>query len=146
MNYKMALKDCWRTYKCWPIEFWVKTIQLCTTQATYFGYHLMEDKWSLSQSGIVAILQSLTPKTKRQVQEFLGACRYCCFCIVEFVEVARPPYTSTKSGQWVLVLTETKQEAFEALHTPLTLGPVLALSDISNLLIHLAIKKSTKLV
>lgn len=49
-----------------------KNAQLCTSEASYPGYQLRGGKRSLSQSRIAALFQIPAPKTKRQIQEFLG--------------------------------------------------------------------------
>lgn len=109
-----------------------KKVQLCTSETTYLDYRLKGRTRSLSQSRIATILQLPTPKTKTQVWEFVGAARYCCLWISEFVEKVRPLCTNTKWGIKSLIRTETKVKAFEALKITLTSAPVLEFPDVSK--------------
>lgn len=56
---------------------------------------------NLSHCRVAAILKVPTPKTKRQVREFLGVMRYCWLWITEFVETARPAYIHSTWCIWV---------------------------------------------
>ena len=50
-----------------------KKAQLCQSTVTYLGYKLHEGKRALSNQRVQAILQIPTPRTKKQIREFLGA-------------------------------------------------------------------------
>lgn len=51
-----------------------------------------------SLSELVAITQIPTPKTKKQVREFLGTVGYCRLWIPGFAELAQPLYSATRGG------------------------------------------------
>jgi hypothetical protein len=73
-----------------------KKAQLYTPLSTYLGCDLTQGKWTLSKECIEAILKIPPPRTKRQVQEFLGAIGYCRLWIPDFSDIAKPLYTSTR--------------------------------------------------
>lgn len=72
-----------------------KEAQLCTPEVIYLGYKTSQGKRTLFLSRTEAVLRIPVPKTKRQVQEFLGAVGYCRLWIPGFAEIARPLYSST---------------------------------------------------
>lgn len=107
-----------------------KKSQLCTSEDTYLGYQLCRGKMSLYQNRIATIFQIPLPKLSwdlRQVQEFLAITMYCCLCIPEFMEIARPVYINTNGGSKSIIWTEIKQKPFETLETALTSAPALVL-------------------
>lgn len=119
-------RNCCKRHRPWATEGQIRKPHRAS-EAPYLGYQLKKGKRSLSQSGIAAILQILTPKTKRQVGEFLGEGRHCHLRMPEF---ARPLYTSAKRGAESLFWTETKQKAFEALKIAPTSDSALTLPDV----------------
>lgn len=130
-------RNCCKRHRPWATEGQIRKPN-CASEAPYLGYQLKGGKRSLSQNGIAAILQILTPKTKRQVGEFLGEGRHYHLRMPEF---ARPLYTSTKRGAESLLWTETKQKAFEALKTAPTSDSALTLPDVPKPL-HLFVHKT----
>ena len=55
-----------------------------------FGFVLSEGKRLLDQSKKEVILRLPTPKTRKQVREFLGATGFCSIWIPRYSEIAQP--------------------------------------------------------
>lgn len=69
---------------------------------------------------------SLEDNSKETSLKVESVARYPCLQILEFAEIARPLYTSTKCGcTKPLNCTETKQKAFQTLKTVLSSTPAL---------------------
>src|SRR5215471_1924116 len=66
-----------------------------------------------------------TPKSKREVQQFVGFANFYRRFIQDFSHIARPLYDLTKDVPWQW--GESQQEAFEELRCRITAAPVLAL-------------------
>ncbi|XP_060030176.1 uncharacterized protein LOC132533385 [Erinaceus europaeus] len=109
-----------------------KKVQLCTQEVTYLGYQIKEGRRALSEGRVQAILKILTPTTKRQVREFLGAVGYCRLWIPGFAELAKPLYTATGGGDTPLKWTEMEERAFQALKESLVSAPALGLPDLNK--------------
>lgn len=110
-----------------------KKAQLCQTLVTYLGIsHITEGERTLLESRIQATLATPTPKTKRQVCEFLGAVGYCRLWILRFAEITKPLYTVTGGKEADLTWTETEEKAFQTLKTALVSAPALALPNLEK--------------
>jgi hypothetical protein len=75
------------------------------------------------QSKIDAIDKWPVPRTKKQLQSFLGFCNiYCCF-IKDYSKVARPLYNITKNVYWSW--NNPQEDAFKDLKQRMTTYPIL---------------------
>lgn len=75
-----------------------KKAQLCQEEVTYLGFQIKNGTRTLASSRVQAITQIPTPKTKKQVREFLGTVGYCRLWIPGFAELAQPLYSATRGG------------------------------------------------
>ncbi|XP_014401619.1 PREDICTED: uncharacterized protein LOC102245440 [Myotis brandtii] len=127
-----ATQDLLRTLDHLGYRVSAKKAQLCTTRVTYLGYNIEGGKRTLSHSRIQAILSIPTPKTKRQVREFLGAVGYCRLWILGFAEIAKPLYAATGGKGPDLRWTEEEEGAYQKLKQALVSAPALALPDLAK--------------
>lgn len=109
-----------------------KKAQLCQEEVTYLGFNIRGGTRALARSRVQAILQIPTPKTKKQVREFLGTVGYCRLWIPGFAELAQPLYSATGGGDTPLEWTATEEEAFQSLKSVLSKPPALALPDLDK--------------
>ncbi|KGL72418.1 hypothetical protein N309_13129, partial [Tinamus guttatus] len=110
-----------------------KKAQICKEQVQYLGYLIKKGTRKLYTSRVKAIIQIPTPKTKKQVREFLGATGYCRLWILGFAELAKPLYQATVGGDTKLLKRDPQEEeAFQQVKQVLIEAPALALPDISK--------------
>jgi hypothetical protein len=75
----------------------------------------------------------LLPKTKKEVQEFLGAARFCCIWKPGYSSLAKPLYEATTGSRkdplnWGL----DQEKAFQEMKGLLTSAPALGLPDVTR--------------
>ncbi|KGL81324.1 hypothetical protein N309_13391, partial [Tinamus guttatus] len=107
--------------------------QICRKRVQYLGYLIEEGTRKLSASRVQAITQIPTPKTKKQVREFLGAAGYCRLWILGFAEMAKPLYQAVAGGDAKpLEWGPQEEEAFQQIKQALIQASALALPNISK--------------
>lgn len=81
------------------LGYWTSAKKRLRSSISYLGYHLeVEQRW-LSQARKETILHIHLPKTRCQVQGFLGSEGFCRLWIPEFAEIASPLYPLSKTNQ-----------------------------------------------
>ena len=109
---------------------WEKCEFSCS-RIRYLGYLLDRDELWPDMERVKSILQYPVPKTKRQLQRFLGIVGWYSRFIEKESEIKLPLLKllkKTQAWQW----SAEQQEAFEKLKLALTKAPVLARSDFTR--------------
>ena len=110
-----------------------KKSQICKEEVRYLGFVLKEDTRLLDQSRKEVILRLPTPKTRRQVREFLRATGFCRIWIPRHSHTAQPLSELLKVPEENPVnWTEKQQKAFEELRLAITSAPALGLPDLTE--------------
>ena len=110
-----------------------KKAQICKEEVGYLGFVLREGTRLLDQSRKEVILRLPTPKTQRQVREFLGATGFCRIWIPRYSQIAQPLFELlTGPEENPVNWTEKQQEAFEKLRLAITSAPTLGLPDLTK--------------
>lgn len=106
--------------------------QLCVKKVVYLGFQIEGGARTLAESRVQAVLQIPTPKTKKQVREFLGTVGYCRLWIPGFAEIAKPLHSATEGGAGPLEWAEEEERAFQTLKEALIRAPALCLPDLEK--------------
>jgi hypothetical protein len=115
------------------LGYWTSAKKRLRSSISYLGYHLeVEQRW-LSQARKETILHIHLPKTRCQVQGFLGSEGFCRLWIPEFAEIASPLYPLTKNYQTFHWGGE-EQAAFDTVKLMLVSALALGLPDIHKVL------------
>ena len=116
---KNAGKGPKRSSHCWQrqnTECQGKKSQICKEEVRYLGFVLKEDTRLLDQSRKEVILRLPTPKTRRQVREFIRATGFCRIWIPRYSHTAQPlSELLTGPEENPVNWTEKQQKAFEEL-------------------------------
>ena len=97
------------------------------------GFVLREGTRLLDQSRKEVILRLPTPKTRRQVREFLAATGFCRIWIPRCSQIAQPLFELlTGPEENPVSWSEKQQEAFEELRLAITSAPALGLPDLTK--------------
>ena len=104
-----------------------------STDIEFIGHKICEGYSSLNEDNIEKIKRSPIPKTKKQVQSFLGLAGYYRDYIQDFSTIAAPLSDLTKKGlpnkiPW----NNHHQQAFNQLIDSLTQNPILRLPNLSK--------------
>lgn len=94
------------------------------TTINILGYTVSETGLTIDESKLVAIKEFPTPKSVKQIQNFVGLCNYYRKFIKNFSLIARPLHLMTKKDQ-IFSWGEPERKAFEALKQKLLSAPVL---------------------
>ena len=108
-----------------------KKAQLCRKQVIYLGYQIKGGQRWLTEARKKTVLQLPTPKTPRQLREFLGTAGFCRLWIPGFAEMAAPLYPLTKTGT-LFVWGSDQQRAFQEIKRALLTAPALGLPDLAK--------------
>ncbi|XP_062825486.1 uncharacterized protein LOC134295916 [Anolis carolinensis] len=110
-----------------------KKAQLVQQEVKYLGFRLAKGVRRLEVERKEAICSIPTPRTRKQVREFLGAAGFCRIWIPNFGLYAKPLHEATKgkSGDPLVWGTE-QQDAFEQLKKALMSAPALGLPDLDK--------------
>lgn len=73
-----------------------KKAQICKREVMYLAYTLRGNQHLLPQAWKETVLSIATPKTWRQIQEFLGLVGFCRLWVPGFTEIAKPLYEATR--------------------------------------------------
>ncbi|CAM4565731.1 unnamed protein product [Caretta caretta] len=111
-----------------------KKCQIDLNRVTYLGHQVGQGTINPLQAKVDAIQKWPVPKTKKQVQSFLGLARYYRQFVPHYSQIAAPLTDLTKKKQQNAVQwTEDCQKAFNQLKATLMSDPVLRVPDIPYL-------------
>ena len=108
-----------------------KKAQLCQKQVKYLGYLLKEGQRWLTEARKETVMGQPTPKTPRQLREFLGTAGFCRLWIPGFAEMAAPLYPLTKTGT-LFNWGPDQQKAYQEIKQALLTAPALGLPDLTK--------------
>jgi hypothetical protein len=97
------------------------------TKIEYLGLIISENKVEMDPVKVAGVAEWPTPKSKKEVQQFLGFVNFYRRFVRDFSHVARPLFDLTGGGEWKW--GEEQQEAFEDLRLRITSTPILTLAD-----------------
>ncbi|CAM5117876.1 unnamed protein product [Eretmochelys imbricata] len=107
-----------------------KKCQIGLNRVTYLGHQVGQGTISPLQAKVDAIQKWPVPKSKKQVQSFLGLAGYCKRFVPQYSQIAAPLTDLTKKKQPNAVQwTEECQKAFNQLKVTLMSDPVLRAPD-----------------
>jgi hypothetical protein len=92
-------EKCWEGTKALPTRLseagyrvsWKKA-QVCQQEVQYLGFVISEGQRALGPERKRVVCSIPQPKTKKEVQEFLGAAGFCCIWIPGYSSLAKPLY------------------------------------------------------
>ena len=91
--------------------------------------HIVSDKGvATDPAKVAAITNWPTPRSRKEVQQFLGLGNYYRRFIRDYATIAKPLHRLTEAG-WEFLWTESCEEAFQKLKRKLTSTPILAFPD-----------------
>ena len=101
--------------------------ELFKRKVEFLGREVDENGMQLGKDYVIAVEKWSTPKTSKQVEQFLGFANYHRAFIKDYAKIANPLYnvTGKKLFQW----TEDQQTAFDNLKRALTTAPVLTFAN-----------------
>ena len=105
--------------------------QICQKQVKYLGYLLKEGQRWLTEARKETVMGQPTPKTPRQLREFLGTAGFCRLWIPGFAEMAAPLYPLTKTGT-LFNWGPDQQKAYQEIKQALLTAPALGLPDLTK--------------
>ena len=108
-----------------------KKAQICQKQVKYLGYLLKEGQRWLTEARKETVMGQPTPKTPRQLREFLGTAGFCRLWIPGFAEMAAPLYPLTKTGT-LFNWGPDQQKAYQEIKQALLTAPALGLPDLTK--------------
>ncbi|CAM4507914.1 unnamed protein product [Lepidochelys olivacea] len=107
-----------------------KKCQIGLNRVTYLGHHMGQGTVNPLQAKVDAIQKRPVPKSKKQVQSFLGLAGYYRQFVPQYSQIAAPLTDLTKNKQPNAVQwTEECQKAFNQLKVTLVSDPVLRAPD-----------------
>lgn len=107
-----------------------KKAQICQDTVKYLGFHISKGQRHLGQERKEAVCSIPTPKSRKQVREFLGAAGFCRIWIPNFALMAKPLYQATKGGEREPFEWGPEQDkAFVKIKAALISAPSLGLPD-----------------
>ncbi len=89
----------------------------------YLGHKISHDTIAMDPIKVAGVTEWPTPKTKKELQSFLGFANYYRRFIKDFSHIAHPLHRLTGNDEWKW--KEEQQAAFEALKRAITEAPVL---------------------
>lgn len=108
-----------------------KKAQLCLRQVKYLGYLIKGGQRWLTEARKETVMKLPTPKTPRQLREFLGTAGFCRLWIPGFAEMAAPLYPLTKNGT-LFDWGPEQQKAYQDIKSALLSAPALGLPDLTK--------------
>jgi hypothetical protein len=96
----------------------------------YLGLIISDGKVEMDPVKVAGVAEWPTPKSKREVQQFVGFVNFYRRFVKDFSHIARPLFEVTKKGEWKW--GPEQQEAFEELRRRITSTPILAFADDSK--------------
>lgn len=104
--------------------------EFATSSTEYLGYIISEDGIAMDQRKVAAVIEWPVPKTKKEVQAFLGFSNYYRRFIKNFSKIARPLTSLTRKSK-PFVWSSEAQDAFDTLKEQFTSAPILRHVDLS---------------
>jgi hypothetical protein len=95
------------------------------TRIEYLGLIISDGKVEMDPVKVEGVAKWPTPKSKREVQQFVGFVNFYRRFIQDFSHIARPLYDVTGHAPWKW--EDTQQQAFEELRRRVTSTPILIL-------------------
>jgi hypothetical protein len=109
-----------------------KKAQVCQQEVRYLGFIISEGQHTLRLERKWLVCSLPKPKTKKEVQEFLGAAGFCRIWIPGYSSLAKSLYEATAgSGKDPLNWGPDQEKAFQEIKRLLTSPPALGLPDIT---------------
>lgn len=94
-------------------------------EVEYLGVVISQGQLKMDLKKIDAILSWQTPKSKKDMQQFLGFVNFYCRFVWNFAKTARPLYRLCGSNPWSW--SSTENDAFSSLRDSVATGPTLAI-------------------
>merc|ERR1711893_274924 len=102
--------------------------ELCRDKVEYLGHTVSPEGVGTKDDLIEKVQNWDTPRTVRQVRQFLGLCNYYHPYVESYSEIVEPTIRLTDKGA-KFVWTPQCQEAFETLKVKLTTAPILGFAN-----------------
>jgi hypothetical protein len=100
-------------------------------QIKYLGMIILHNKVAMDPVKVQGVVEWPIPKSKQDVQSFLGFCNFYCRFIKDFSKIAKPMHGLT--GDVPFVWNIEHQLAFENLQMAVTTAPVLVIPNQTDL-------------
>ena len=100
------------------------------TRIEYLGLIISDGKVEMDPVKVAGVAEWPTPKSKKEVQQFVGFVNFYRRFILDFSHIARPLYDITGNAPWKW--EKEQQQAFEELRRRVTSAPVLILPTDSD--------------
>ena len=104
----------------------IKKCQFHVREVEYLGYRITKDGISMSPKKVQTIRDWETPKSVKEVQEFMGFANFYRRFIHNYSAIAKPLTDLTKKDLGKFKWTEACEEAFTTLKDRFTSAPILA--------------------
>lgn len=101
-----------------------RQVQICQTKVNFLGHQISQAGISPLTSNVEAIISRPAPKTKRQVQQFLGMVNYYRNYVPRCSEICSPSYALTAS-KTKSIWSRICQDSFDKLKEKLSSAPIL---------------------
>lgn len=123
-----VLEEVARRLRCAGLTINATKSIFCRRSLKYLGYVLDENGWNTDKEKTEAINDFPTPKSKKEIQRFLGMCGWYRRFIKDFSRIAAPLTELTKA-RIKFVWNESCELAFNTLKQCLCSAPVLCTPD-----------------
>jgi hypothetical protein len=101
------------------------------TTIEYLGLIISEGEICIDSVKVAGVMEWPIPKSKKEVQSFLGFVNFYCRFIKGFSHHAKPLFELTKKD-WKWSWVEAEQEAFDEIKNRITSSPILCFADDSK--------------